>query len=110
VDRSHSSVLDSEADCGRERTDLLGVLDLLANLDPGERVARPDADADQGLKLFRKPVQMRRAARQDDLADAQRIGLLLVELERGDEFTRRSANASSSIPTSLMPASLHAST
>jgi hypothetical protein len=32
---------------------------------------------------------MRCAARQNDLADAQRIGLLLVELKRGDEFARK---------------------
>ena len=32
---------------------------------------------------------MRRASGQDDLADAQRIGLLLVELERRDELARK---------------------
>ena len=52
VDGSHASVLDSESDCDRERTDLLSVLDLLAHLDPREGITRADVDTDQRLKLL----------------------------------------------------------
>ena len=42
--------------------------------------------ADQPLELLCKTGHAGRAARQDDLADAQASGLVLVELKRGDEL------------------------
>ena len=53
-----------------------------------ERVADRDADADQALELVGDPAEVRGAAGDHDLADAQRAGLVLVELERGDELAR----------------------
>ena len=53
-----------------------------------QRIADRDADADQPLQLLGEPGEVRGAARDHDLADAQRSGLVLVELERGDELAR----------------------
>src|SRR5919202_2015156 len=79
-------VLDPEADRDRERAHRLGGLEPLPRLHALERVAEPDAHADQPLELVRQAVEVRRAAGEDDLADPERAGLALVELERGDEL------------------------
>ena len=85
VDGAHLAV-DSQADCGRERAERLVTVDLLAGLHIRERIPDADADADQLGELRSEPGKVRGAAGQDDLADAQRAGLRLVELERGDEL------------------------
>ena len=53
-----------------------------------ERIADANAHADQALELAGEPGQVRGAAGEHDLADAQRAGLVLVVLERGDELAR----------------------
>src|SRR5207247_10191502 len=85
-------VLDPEADCDRERADLLGLAHPLGDLHPGERIADTHAHADQPLELAGKTRQMRGATRQDDLTDAERAGLVLVVLEPGDELARERLN------------------
>src|SRR5437763_6787347 len=87
-----SLILDSEADCDCERTDLLRFAHLLGDLHPGERIADADAHADQPLELAGETREVRGAARQDDLADTERTGLVLVVLERGDELARERLN------------------
>src|SRR3954452_1752038 len=82
------SVLDPEADCDRERPELLGLANLLPELHSQQRIADGDAHADQLLKLVRDAAEVRSAAGDHDLADAQRSGLVLVELKRGDELPR----------------------
>src|SRR5205823_11009833 len=77
-----------EADRDGERADLLGLLQLLAELDARQRVAHGDAHADQLLQLIAETLEVGGPARDHDLADAQRAGLVLVELERGDELPR----------------------
>ena len=54
-----------------------------------KRICDPNGHADQALELGAEPGQVRGAAGEDDLADAQRAGLVLVELERGDELPRK---------------------
>src|SRR5204863_2366752 len=71
-----------------ERSRLRELLHALAELDATQRIADPDANADQPLELLGKAVQLRGSACDDDLADAQRSRLVLVELERGDELPR----------------------
>src|SRR4029079_16493917 len=83
------SVLDPEADRDRQRAELLvGLAQLLAELHAEQRTAHRDADADELLELVGDAAEVRAAARDHDLADAQRSGLVLVELERGDELAR----------------------
>src|SRR5919198_3097384 len=82
------SVVDPEADGDGERAHRLGGLEPLAGLHADERVAAPDADADQPLGLFGRAVERRRPAGEHDLADSERAGLALIELERGDELAR----------------------
>ena len=53
---------------------------------PDERVADAHRDADELLELGREPGELRGAAREHELADAERVRLALVELERGDEL------------------------
>src|SRR5262245_6356453 len=72
----------------RGRSELLGLAQLLAELDAVQRVTDLDPDADQPLQLVRDAAEVRGAAGYHDLADAQRSGLVLVELERGDELAR----------------------
>src|SRR3954452_23427901 len=83
------SVLDPEADCDRERPELLGLANLLPELHSQQRIADRGAHAHQLLQLPRRPAEVRGAAGDHDLADAQRSGLVLVELERGDELSRK---------------------
>src|SRR5438105_1430194 len=66
------SVLDPEADRDRERARLLRLAQSPADLDAGERIAHPDLYADQPLEILGEPFEVRRAAGQDDLADAER--------------------------------------
>src|SRR2546428_9880014 len=82
-------VLDPESDCDGQRADLLGLADLLRNLHPRQRVADANVHADQALELAGEPRQVGGAAREHDLADAKRAGLVLVILERGDELARK---------------------
>ncbi len=82
-------VLDPEADGNGERAALLELADLLRDLHAREGICDADRHADQPLELAAEPDQMRRAAGEDDLADTQRAGLVLVELERGDELPRK---------------------
>src|SRR5207302_4396040 len=68
------------------RADRLGLLAALRDLHTAEGIADPHGHADQTLEVVGEPFEMRRAAREHDLADAQRAGLVLVELERSDEL------------------------
>ena len=58
----------------------------LPTRDVHERIADADRDADQAPELGVDAGELGRAAGQDDLADAQGAGLVLVELERRDEL------------------------
>src|SRR4029078_4962341 len=83
------SVLDPEADRDRQRAELLvGLAQLLAELHAEQRSAHSDAASHELLELVGDAAKVRAAARDHDLADAQRSGLVLVELERGDELAR----------------------
>src|ERR671924_1474500 len=86
--RTARLVLDPETDRDGERADRLGVTDALSDPHPRERVADADAHADQAFEVVGEPAEVRGAAGEDDLADAERAGLPLVELERGDELPR----------------------
>src|SRR6266540_7449065 len=83
------SVLDPEADGHCQRADLIRVADLLRNLHSGERVANADADSDEPFELGSKSGQVGGASRENDLADPERAGLVLVVLERGDELAHK---------------------
>jgi len=85
---ARTSVLDPEADCDGERAELLGLANLATELHSHQRIADSHADADQPLKLLREPGEVCSSARDHDLTDAQGSGLVLVELERGDELPR----------------------
>ena len=79
-------ILDPESDGDRERTDLLGLADLLRDLHPREWIADANVHADQALELSGEPGKVSRATRQHDLPDAERAWLVLVVLERGHEL------------------------
>src|SRR5207244_4152438 len=83
-----------QSDCDGERTDLLGLADLLRDLHPRERIANANVHTDQPLELTGQAGQVRGATRQHDLADAERAGLVLVVLERGNELARERLNRS----------------
>ncbi len=51
-----------------------------------ERIADADADADHLVERVGEAVEVRGATGDDDLADAERVRLGLVELERADEL------------------------
>src|SRR5947208_3085236 len=55
---------------------------------PARACSAAHADADPPLERAGRTRQVRRAAREGDLADAQRAGLVLVVLQRGDELAR----------------------
>ena len=59
-----------------------------AHDDAAERVADADAHADHLIERRGEALEVRGAARDHDLADAQGVGLRLVELERADELAR----------------------
>src|SRR5687768_3659334 len=81
-------VVDPESDGDGERAELILLRGLLRDLEPRQRVGNADGHADQALELAAQAGQMRGSAGEHDLADAQRGGLVLVELERGDELPR----------------------
>ena len=83
-----SSNRHAEADRNRQRGIGGTAAELLADGDTDERVADANRDADERAEGRRQALQHRRPAGEDDLADAQRVGLALVELERGDELPR----------------------
>src|SRR5207244_8951649 len=87
-------VLYAQSDCDGERTDLLGLADLLRDLHPRERIADANVHADQPLELAGQAGKVSGATRQHDLADAERAGLVLVVLERGNELARERLNRS----------------
>src|SRR6476659_8040526 len=70
-------VLDPESDRDCERTDL-GFVDGLSHLEPAERIAEPDRDAEQARKLRRKAGERRAASGENDLADGEAPRLRLV--------------------------------
>src|SRR5207247_11425121 len=88
VDGTHELVLDPEADGDGQRADLIGLAKALRHLHTDERVANPHLHADHPLELGGEAVQVRGAAREHDLAYAERVRLRLVDLERGDELAR----------------------
>src|SRR5205823_5288935 len=85
VDSTHL-VLDPQADSDGQGADLLRLADLLRDLHATKWIADAHAHADQALELAREAGEMRGAAREHDLADAERARLVLVVLERGDEL------------------------
>ena len=66
----------------------IAALDLFADRDSDERVADPDVHADELVERRCQARQARSSTGEDDLADTERVGLALVELERGDELSR----------------------
>src|SRR3954469_16712067 len=82
-----ASVLDPEPHGDRERAGraVLGLAQLAGHLHAGERVADPHGDADHPLELLGEAATGSAAAGEDDFADSERAGLLLVEAKRGNE-------------------------
>ena len=62
--------------------------ELLADLDAHERIADATRTPIRRCELLGEAGEVRGAAREHDLADAERAGLVLVELKRGDELAR----------------------
>ena len=60
--------------------------DVRPDLDPPERIAEADGHSDELANRVGQALHVRGAAREHDLADAERTGLSLVELQRGDEL------------------------
>src|SRR5436190_8550080 len=60
--------------------------DALPVLDEIERIADANWNADQALELAVDPRGLGEAAGEHDLAEAERVRLILVELERRDEL------------------------
>src|SRR5262249_59852372 len=85
---------DREQERSGKRTALLGLPELLRHLDAREGIADANATADQLLEPRGEPGKMRRPAGENDLADAKRSGLVLVELKRRDELAREDLNRS----------------
>src|SRR4051812_25909509 len=76
----------SKADGDSERRVGHAALDLLADRDSDERIPDADIHADKALKGGCEAGKTRGAACEDDLTDAERVGLALVELKRGHEL------------------------
>src|SRR5439155_11925716 len=85
------SVLDAQADGHGHRPGgaVLALSRLTRQLDARKRVGDANGNADQTLELGREPAAGRPAAGDEDLADAQRVRLLLVEAKRGDQLARQ---------------------
>jgi len=64
-------VLDPEAHGDGERADLIALAYLLRDLHAGKGICDADRHTDQALELSAEPGQVRCAAGEDDLADAQ---------------------------------------
>jgi hypothetical protein len=79
-------ILDGQADRSREGTLALVDDDALARYDALERIANAHAHADKALQLSGQAGQKRGSACDHDVADSERIGLVLVVLERGYEL------------------------
>ena len=69
-----------------------------------KRVGNADGDADQPLELLGEPAAGGAAAGDEDLADAERAGLLLVEAERGDELAGEDLQLGGHRPARLLGA------
>ena len=66
---------------------LLLVLNGARNLDARERVGDAERNAEQPFELDGEAAAGGRTAGDQDLDDAERLGLLLIEAQRGDELT-----------------------
>src|SRR5262249_16976121 len=75
-----------DRDC--ERAELRARVELLRHLEPRQRVTDAHLHTSEALELAGETREAGGATGDDDLADAERAGLVLVELERGDELAR----------------------
>src|SRR5438477_2173768 len=80
--------LDRESDCDREGTGLGRRRDAAAELDPAKRVADTDGNAELAPELRVDAAELGAAAGEEHLADVQRVGTRLVELQRGQQLAR----------------------